>query len=172
MPEPPLDIARILRALDDEGAEYVVIGGIAVVVHGSDRPTFDLDLVYPRDAENLSRLARAVARLNPRLRGAPEDVPFIWDARTLKAGCNFTLVTDAGSLDLLGDVEGVESFAKLRERSEETDLFGIVVAVASIDDLLAMKRAANRLKDQADILELQRLRQLKTEADPPSPEPG
>jgi hypothetical protein len=122
--------------------------------------TYDLDVCYARDKDNLEALARALAPLHPQLRTVSGPVPFLWDARTLKAGANFTLVTDAGSVDLLGDVAGVDSFSSLWERAAEIELFGIHVRVASIDDLIAMKRAAGRLKDQAHILELEALKRL------------
>ena len=115
---------------------------------------------YARDAANLAALAEALAPFHPRLRGVPEDLPFRWDAWTLRGGTNFTLITDAGELDLLGYAAGAESFEALWERATETELFGVPVRVASLDDLIAMKRAAGRPKDQAHLLELESLRNL------------
>ena len=106
MDEPSLDLQRILAALAEHEVRYVLIGGIAVVLHGSDRTTFDLDVVYARDPENLARVAAAIKPLRPKLRTRDGDIPFLWDARTLQAGLNFTLFTDAGWLDLLGKRRG------------------------------------------------------------------
>lgn len=107
------DVQQLLERLDDEAVQYILIGGIAVILHGHPRFTADLDLCYARTPENGSRLVRALAPTHPRLRGAPPDLPFIFDERTLKTGLNFTLVTDVGEIDLLGEVTGVGGFADL-----------------------------------------------------------
>lgn len=129
-------------------------------LHGSSHLTDDLDVVYARDEANLETLARALAIFRPRLRGAPEDLPFRWDARTLRAGLNFTLVTDLGSLDLLGHAPGAPAFEVLDAGAVRLDVGSMVVPVASLDDLIAMKRAANRPKDQVHLLELEALKRL------------
>jgi hypothetical protein len=157
-PEP--DFRSVLAALHARQVRFVLIGGLALIAYGSESFTRDLDLCYARDAGNLTALAGALAPLHPRLRGAPEGLPFVLDVRTLRSGANFTLVTDAGAVDLLGDAAGVGSFDRLWERSKEVELFGVPVRVASIDDLIAMKRAAGRPKDQPHLLELERLRSL------------
>lgn len=147
-------------ALHQSNVRYVLIGGFAMRAHGAAHQTDDLGRCYSRDTQNLEALAGALAPLHPRLRGAPEGLPFVLDARTLRSGANFTLVTDAGDVDLLGDAVGVESFEALRERSIEMEFFGVRVRVASLEDLIAMKRAAGRAKDQPHLLELERLRRL------------
>ena len=163
-PEP--DFHDVLAALSARRVRFVLIGGLALISHGSEMFTRDLDLCYARETTNLRALAEALAPLHPRLRGAPEGLPFVLDARTLRSGANFTLVTDAGDVDLLGDVTGVESFDALWERSTEAELFGVRVHVASLDDLIAMKRAAGRAKDQPHLLELERLRSLVGDEEP------
>jgi predicted nucleotidyltransferase len=94
------------------------------------------------------------------LRGAPEGLPFFWDERTLKDTSNFTLETALGAVDLLGHVSGADSFEGVWERSLVLPIDGLAVHVASLDDLIAMKRAANRPKDQNHLLELEALRRL------------
>src|SRR5437867_7941495 len=81
----PSDFTRILDRLHAEGVEFVVAGGLAMVAHGSSIVTRDFDLCYRRTPDNLARLARAIAPLHPRLRGAPGDLPFLFDVRTLQA---------------------------------------------------------------------------------------
>lgn len=127
-------------------------------LHGSTHLTADIDFCYDRSPENLAAVVAALARYHPRLAGAPPDLPFLWDARTLKSGLNFTLDTDIGAVDILGEAAGVDSFDGLWERSVEMGLDGIHVHVASIDDLIAMKKAANRPKDQTHALELEDIR--------------
>lgn len=79
---------------------------------------------------------------------------------------NITLATDAGSLDLLGDAPGAGPFDELWTRAVIVELDGLAVHVASVDDLIAMKTAAGRLKDRNHVLELRALRELAAEYDP------
>jgi predicted nucleotidyltransferase len=145
---PRLDAGPVIEALVSAGVDFVVIGGIAGTLHGSSYPTYDLDIAYARDSANLKRLAGVVAVLDVKLNNAPEDLPFIADERTLANGANFTFDTPYGRFDILGDVPGVSSYEDLRRDAEEVALEGHPVRVASIDHLIAMKRAANRTKDK------------------------
>ncbi|MBI4867578.1 MAG: hypothetical protein HY816_11555 [Candidatus Wallbacteria bacterium] len=154
------DFGRILRALAAESVEYVLIGGLAMVAQGSAHVTMDVDVCYDRKPENLERVCLALATLHPRLRGAPEGLPFCLDARTLGAGLNFTLSTDAGDLDLLGEVAGVGAYQDFLHDAIEADLYGTIVLIASIDSLILCKQAADRPKDRNHILELLELRKL------------
>lgn len=76
---------------------------------------------------------------------------------------NLTLETDFGDLDLLAIPEGLDSYEGLVSRAIEMEVFGVPVLVASVDDRIAMKRAANRPKDQAHLYELLALKKLLTE---------
>ena len=141
------DPAPSLAILEQHDVEYVVVGGLAGLAHGSLYPTHDTDIAYERSASNLERLATALAELGATLRGAPPDVPFLLDARTLAAGSNFTFSTRLGPLDILGDPAGAPAFEQLVASADEAVLFGISVRVAGIDHLIAMKEAAGRPKD-------------------------
>ena len=81
MPDPE----RVLPILNESLVEYVVIGGVALVAHGSARSTFYIDLCYKRSKENIARLCRALDPFHPRLRGAPKDLPFRFDTRAVSA---------------------------------------------------------------------------------------
>jgi hypothetical protein len=78
--------------------------------HGAARLTYDVDIVYSRDPDNLRRLATALQPYQPYLRGVPPGLPFRWDERMLRSGLNFTLNTTLGDLDFLGEVIGGGSF--------------------------------------------------------------
>jgi hypothetical protein len=155
----PFDPLRTLRVLDDHGVRFVLIGGFSARLHGSPTVTNDLDVCYARDRSNLEALANALVELHAKLRGAPEDVPFILDARTLAAGDHFTFVTDAGSLDILGTPSGVSGYDELARNADRMDLDGVSVLVASIDDLIRMKRASARPKDLIEVEVLGALRE-------------
>ncbi len=80
------DLERVVPALVHGGAEFIVIGGVAAIIHGSARATYDVDLLYLRDEQNIHRLVNLLARYNPYLREAPEGLPFAWDAKTIRNG--------------------------------------------------------------------------------------
>jgi hypothetical protein len=138
----------ILSALAEGGVDFVVVGGVAGGVHGSSYPTYDLDVAYGRDDANLDRLATVLTSLGARLRGAPADVPFILDARTLRAGANFTFATELGSFDILGDAAGAPPYERLRADARVKRVRGLEIRFASLDHLIAMKEAAGRPKDR------------------------
>jgi hypothetical protein len=149
----PLEPGPLLGTLVRCGVDFVVIGGLAGLAQGSSYPTFDLDVAYARDPGNLQRLASALDEIGVTLRGAPSDLPFKPDPQTLGNGANFTFATAYGSFDILGDVAGIKSYERLRSNARFETIAGVEVRVASLDDLIAMKRAANRVKDQLMVLE-------------------
>jgi hypothetical protein len=155
---------KALRVLRDRGVRFVAIGGFAGRVRGSPLITNDLDVCYARDATNLMAMASALRALGATLRGAPPDVPFILDAKTLEMGDRFTFTTNAGSLDIMGAPDGVPGgFDELVRTSDEIEVEeGLFVRVAALEDLIRMKRAAGRPKD---LMALEILGALRDEID-------
>lgn len=149
----------LLETLLRHGVRFVLIGGLAARLRGSPLITFDVDICYSRDRENLEALADALVELRAKLRGAPDDVPFILDAKTLAAGDHFTFTTSAGPLDCLGTPAGVGGFDELDVRATKMEIAGAPVSVASIDDLIKMKLAAGRPKDLEAVETLAALRE-------------
>jgi hypothetical protein len=149
--EPEFRPSSALEALLEHRVRFVLIGGFAARMHGSPSITEDLDICYARDPVNLQRLSAALTALHARLRGAPADVPFLLDPRTLEAGDSFTFDTDAGKLDCLGTPSGTKGFGELNANAVEMHTDLMTVRVASIDDLIRMKRAAGRPKDRVEI---------------------
>lgn len=148
LPAKAPDIGKLLGPLIAHGVDFVLIGGQAGISHGSAYPSYDLDVLYARDSDNVVRLVAALEEIGVRLRGTPRDLPFVLDAKTIENGANFTFVTPHGDLDVLADAAGMPSYAELKADAVDRELFGHRVKVASIDHLIAMKRAANRTKDK------------------------
>ncbi len=160
-PRPVLDAGRILGELVDGGVDFVVIGGIAAVLHGSARNTFDLDISFSTGAANLEALGSVLIALKARLRGVADDVPFVPEARALRQIEALTLSTVAGDFDLLAKPAGGPPYDVLRDAADTYDLDGTAVRVATVEHLIAMKSAAGRDKDLADIAELQAILRLR-----------
>ncbi|HWO16832.1 MAG TPA: hypothetical protein VNM89_09005 [Solirubrobacterales bacterium] len=148
LPPKAPDLSKLLEPLVRHGVDFVLIGGMAGIAHGSNYPSFDLDVVYARDRANIARLVAALEEIGVRLRGAPADLPFLFDVQTIWNGANFTFITPHGELDVFGDVAGINSYEDLRSTAEEEEVAGVPVRIASIDHLIAMKKAANRAKDK------------------------
>jgi hypothetical protein len=158
---PPLSADQILHRLVGRGVDFVVIGGIAAVLQGSARNTFDLDICLATDDANVAALGDVLTALGARLTGADEGVPFVPDARTLRQIELLTLVTSLGELEVLSRPSGGPAYQELRRNADRYDVGGFNVLVASIDDLIAMKQAAGRAKDLLDVEELEAIKRLR-----------
>lgn len=153
-----MDLERLLGALADHRVEFIIVGGVAATLHGSARVTQDLDIVYERAPDNLERLTAALRAHRPYLRGAPPGLPFSWSADTLQRGLNFTLETDLGNLDLLGEITGGGNYQDLRPHSIPIQAFGATFRCLDLDTLIRVKRACGRPRDLEAIAELRVIR--------------
>jgi predicted nucleotidyltransferase len=145
----------LLRQLSEAGAEFIVIGGLALGARGVVRATKDVDVVVSPDPANLKVVAEvAVAagghvQRDEALLGTPFSI-----AAELASGEQVAIETDLGRLDIVQGLEGVPSYEELRSRASEAEVLGVEVAVCSVEDLRAMKRAAGRTRDLADLEDL------------------
>lgn len=158
-----VDLEELLPALSRAGVEHIIVGGVAAIVHGSARLTQDLDIVYHRTPDNIVRLANALEPFAPYLRGAPPGLPFRLDPETIQRGLNFTLVTSAGPLDVLGEIAGGGTYETLISHSRKLSVFGIECYCLGLDRLIQAKRDAGRPKDLEVLAELEALRESKAE---------
>lgn len=156
----------LLRALTREGVDFILVGGLAAVAHGSARLTQDVDVVYSREPENLQRLVTSLQDHAPYLRDAPPGLPFRWEVATLEHGLNFTLETSLGDLDLLGEIAGGGRYEDLLPHTLELEVFGRRVLCLDLETLIAVKRATGRRKDMEAVAELEALREEVDEDDP------
>jgi hypothetical protein len=152
-----IQFGRALQVLCDGGVEFAVVGGLAGSIHGSARITLDLDICYARNGANLSRLAAALAPFHPRPRGFPEQLPFVWDQVTLHNSTLFTLQTDIGDIDLLGEVAGLGTFEDVKNGTVEVEAYERRFLTIDLRSLIKAKRAAGRPRDLQSLPELEAL---------------
>ncbi len=150
-----------LRQLLAKEIRFVLVGGLAAVVHGSSYITNDLDICYERTPENIRRVVSFLTSIHAKLRGAPDDLPFILDEKTFSLGMNFTFKTDLGDLDLLGEMAGVGTFKETFRLSEPLDFLGMKMSVLSLEGLVKAKKSAGRPKDLAHLKELEAIREKR-----------
>lgn len=154
MTEPAFD--ELLRRLVAAEARFVVVGGLAVGAWGVVRGTKDVDIVVAPDPDNLRRVAEVAVgagghvQRGAALLGAPISI-----ASALASGEQVAIETDLGRLDVVQGLDGIPSYEDLRARATKADILGVTVAVCSIEDLMAMKRAAGRTRDLADLEDLE-----------------
>ena len=149
------DFAHLLQVLTSGQVDFILVGGVAATIHGSARLTQDIDVVYSRQPENIARLVHALAPLEPYLRDAPPGLPFHWEVQTLEMGLNFTLTTNSGALDLLGEITGGGGYEQLLPNTIAITAFDIELRCLDLESLIRVKRAAGRPKDFEAIAELE-----------------
>lgn len=148
---------ELLPLLVRQHVRFIVVGGGAAIAHGSARATYNVDIVYARDPENIRALVAGLAPLRPYLRGAPPGLPFRWDEQKVQGGLNFTLTTTQGDVDVLGEVAGGGGYEQLLPFSTVLEVFGVSCRFVTLEKLIQLKRAAGRPKDLEIIAELQAL---------------
>jgi hypothetical protein len=158
-----LDPPGLLRVLVERDVRFIVVGGIAGALHGSTTMTADLDILYERDAANLDRLAEALAELHAVRRDPPTGVKAPVDARALRNGANFLLSTDRGDLDCIAETpSGGFTYEQVAPTALRMAIDReLVVEVASLDELIRMKRATGRPKDRIEVETLAALRNVR-----------
>jgi predicted nucleotidyltransferase len=162
-----MNMFGLLKMLDDARVEFVLVGGLAVALHGYQRVTMDVDVVVAMDEENLQRFTSAakVAGLRPTIPvpleslAQPELIEQWYREKGMLAFSLRGTETMATVLDVL--VRPVVPFADLRRDAAMIEVGSVRIPVASVDHLIAMKTGTGRGKDAVDIEELQKLRARK-----------
>lgn len=148
-----LEPGPLLQVLIGHEVDFVVVGSVAGLVHGSAYPTYDLDVAYARNLENLNRTAFALTDIG--VEGDPG----------LSKSTNFSFDTPFGSFDLLGEIVGVRGYGELCRDSRVQSIAGVEVRVASLNHLIGMKRASTQRKDQLMAMEYIELADLHRRED-------
>ena len=149
----------ILHRLVDAGVEFVLIGGLAAVAHGSQFVTEDVDVCAPLSASNLQRIVAALNGLNARFSKSGCSDPLPDDPGELLGFKNLYLDTSQGPIDLLSEVDGLGQYEQVNQGAIEMDFGEYRCRVLGIDALIAAKQAINRPKDKPVIIELMAIRE-------------
>jgi hypothetical protein len=153
------DPNAMLRALDQHGVEFILIGGLAATLYGSPHVTTDVDITPAKNPKNLRALAAALDELDARLRveGQTEGVPFDRSAAFLSNVEILNLVTRHGALDIAFVPSGTGGHADLKRAAREIEVDGTHVVVAALSDIIRSKEAAGRERDRVVLPSLRRL---------------
>ena len=152
-----MSLKTMLGGLTRKKVQFVVVGGVAAVAHGSSRVTNDLDICYDTADANIRALALLLASWQGYPRGVERGLPFIMDERTLQNAPILTLTTKEGDIDVMDRIAGVGPYAAVREHSEKVSALGVNFRVLDLPWLIKAKRAAGRPRDFDHLPELEAL---------------
>ncbi|MDE0804185.1 MAG: hypothetical protein OSA99_12785 [Acidimicrobiales bacterium] len=157
----PLDPECIFAALDDHDIEYVLIGGLAAVLHGSSAMTNDADILPSKGPANLERLSACLKSLDARLRSPedPDGVAFDPHPTLLTSMAMLDMTTRCGDLDLTFQPAALDDYDAVVDASVLFEIHGRRVRVASLDDIIRSKETADRPKDHVTLPILRALRE-------------
>lgn len=150
-------IGNVLSLLTEAEVEFIVVGAYASIGYGSQQLTRDLDVCHERTPTNYRKLMKVLGPLHARPVDIPPELKIPFDESSLAQGTNFTLQTDHGRLDLLGELSGVGGYRELLPNSVLIQIAGTPCRVASLADIIRSKEAADRPKDRLALPELRAL---------------
>lgn len=153
--------SKLLHELTAAEINFILVGAYAAIAHGSQQRTDDLDICHERSPANYKKLMQVLGPLHARPVEIPLELKVPFDESSLAQGTNFTLMTDEGRLDLLGELSGIGGYKELIPRSTFMNFGEIICRVASLEDIIRSKEAANRPKDRLALPELHALLQIQ-----------
>lgn len=151
-----------MRALSDGQVDYIIIGGMAALLHGDIVGTADLDAAVSETPDNLDRLVTILKHLEARIlvdagRGALATVDQPVDRAWFQQMASIRLLTRHGILDIVLAADGIGRYPGWDRQAITVGMDGYIVRVAALADVITSKRAANRDKDRAAIPRLEAL---------------
>jgi hypothetical protein len=149
----------LLERLNKHAVEYVLVGGVAAVVHGSQLVTGDVDICAPFEAPNLAKIVAALSDLQAKFRMTLDRRPLPLDPQKLTGFKNLYLETSLGQLDILSEIAGVGTYHEVALHSVSLDLGGIVCRILDLDTLIQSKKALGRPRDLQSVIELEAIQQ-------------
>jgi hypothetical protein len=156
-------LSQLLERLNQEKVQYVLVGGLAAVVHGVPLVTRDVSICMPMTEQNLICLEKALAGLNPVHRQTPQRLPFSVAADFQRGLKNLYLHTDIGVLDCLGEIKGLGGYEEVRRRSVVAEMPIGSCRVLDLGALIDAKRALDRTQDKLALIHLQEIQKKRTQ---------
>ena len=154
---------EILETLNQHEVEYIVVGGVAAVIHGAPTTTFDLDTLVRLSRTNAERLIRALTDLEARFR--EHQKPIYPTTEHILAGGHLLLITRAGPLDILGFIGENQRYEDLVDTSTEFRMSLGALRVLDLDELIAEKKRMGRSRDRAAVELLEAVRRHRSSQD-------
>jgi hypothetical protein len=158
-----IELESAIKSLAANDVSFIIVGGVAITFYGSAYVTQDLDFCFARNKENLQKIVKALSTFEPRPRGFPENLPFVFDERTLQNGTTFTFQTKIGDIDLLSEIAGAGDYFEIEKTSVTMEVYDCQVKVISMENLIKAKRAAGRTKELLVLPELEALQEALSE---------
>jgi len=149
----------LLKRLSGHEVEFVIVGGIAGVLHGSSLVTRDLDICAPLTRDNLARILVALSGLNARFRVTSDQRPLSANPEDYLGYRNLYLLTDWGQLDILSEIMGLGNHEAVARNTITVDLGGISCRVLDLNALILSKKSLNRPRDRLAVIELEAIRE-------------
>jgi predicted nucleotidyltransferase len=151
------DYVGLLRLLSEAEIKFVAIGGVAMMLHGANYFTVDVDVCVERSPDNAERICRALKPYSEQVRGAFTDMVYFFT--TITRGESFR--TEFGQVDFLGEVSGIGDYGAVLNYSTVIELEGFEMRIITLEGLIKAKEAANRPKDQQHLITLRALREIE-----------
>lgn len=151
------DMIRLWRALSEYDVRYIMVGGFAIYFHGFERNTQDLDIWIDDTLENRHKLIAALEALGFGDMSIIETMQFAYGWTSIQH--------DTIILDIITDMKGLEglTFEDCLAKASIAEIEGVEIPFLHIDHLIANKKTVNRLKDQIDVIELEKIKHLRNQ---------
>jgi hypothetical protein len=141
-------LAQILTTLSKDNIEYILVGGMAAVLHGAPVTTQDIDIVHQRTSENVARLLAFLKKTNARYRGQPEGRILFPTEEVLLASGHNNLATDLGPIDILCELAPGQGYEQLLPHTVTMENEDTVIKVVTLEKLIEIKTETGRAKDR------------------------
>jgi hypothetical protein len=149
------NLQTLLKLLIHSPIDFVLVGGFAAVLHGSNQITRDIDICVIHSPDQIRALQDLLKPFHPVYRKQEQTVSFLEAPKNLSTQQDFHLSTDLGILDIITHVKGVGDYYDVLRKSETMQLFAGSCCIISIDDLIKSKKALGRHRDLVVVEELE-----------------
>ena len=162
------NLLELVKALAENHVKFVICGGIACVMHGVERNTFDVDISVQMDSENLHKIQQIARKfdLYPRIPEPPENlldesVRKNWIEN--KGALVYTFISGNSPLQMDIFLSYPKTYEELISKADKVIIDDLEIPISSIDDLIYAKNQIEpiRDKDKSDIAELKKLNESK-----------